>query len=118
MALHNDFGRQGEELAISWLQTAGYEVIDRNWRYLHCEIDVVASKGKFLHFIEVKTRHYSPFSHPEDSVTKNKFKKIQKAADHYMFMNPGHDWVQYDILSITLHKHKNHEYFLLEDVYL
>jgi putative endonuclease len=118
MASHNETGKEGEELAARWLKEKGYEILHRNWRHSHYEIDIVATKGTYLHFVEVKARNYSSFGYPEDSVTKKKFKHLQKAADEYLFLNPGHKWIQYDILSITLHKYKEVEYFLLEDVFL
>ena len=118
MASHNDTGQQGEELAAKWLKTNGYELLHRNWRHSHYEIDIVATKGKFLHFVEVKCLNAPAFGNPEDSVTKKKFKNLQKAADEYLFLHPGHQWIQYDILSITLHRNKEAEYFFIEDVFL
>ena len=127
MASHNELGQQGEQLAYTWLKENGYEILHRNWRHSYHEIDIVALKarpddpfgrGKFLHFVEVKTRNFSSFGHPEDSVTKKKFKNLQKAADEYLFLNPGHQWIQYDILSITLYRDKEPEYFFIEDVFL
>lgn len=127
MASHNDLGKEGEELAVKWLKENGFQVLHRNWRHSHYEIDIVASKThtgiknskkNFLHFVEVKARNFSPFGHPEESVTKKKFKNLQKAADQYLLLNPGHPWIQYDILSITLHKNKDPEYFFIEDVFL
>ena len=118
MASHNDLGKQGEELAIRWLEEKAYTIIQRNWRYKKLEIDIIASKGRFLHFIEVKTRNFSRFGHPEDSVTRKKFRFLQRAADEYLFRNPGHPWIQYNILSITMHKDGEVDYFFIEDVYL
>jgi putative endonuclease len=118
MAEHNKFGKDGEDMAAKWLQDNGYQILHRNWRHKQYELDVVALKNNFLHFIEVKTRHFSPFGHPEDSVGKKKFRNLQRAADEYLFLNPGHKWIQYGILAITLFKDKEPEFFLLEDVFL
>jgi putative endonuclease len=118
MASHNELGKEGEQMAVKWLSEHGYEILHCNWRHSHYEVDIVATKGNFLHFVEVKARNFSPFGYPEDSVTKKKFKNLQKAADEYLFLNPGHQWIQYDILSITLHRDKEAEYFLIEDVFL
>lgn len=118
MASHNDLGKEGEELAAKWLADKGYTLLHRNWRHSYHEIDIIATKGKFLHFVEVKARHYFPGSYPEDSVTKKKFKNLQQAVDQYLHLHPGHAWIQYDILSITLHKNGEAEYFLIEDVFL
>ena len=118
MASHNAVGLDGENLAAEWLKQNGYEIMHRNWRHSYYEIDIIAFKNKMLHFIEVKCRNASSFGYPEDSVTKKKFKYLQRAADEFLFLNPGHKWIQYDILSITLHSHNDPEYFLLEDVFL
>ncbi|MCX8019391.1 MAG: YraN family protein [Chitinophagaceae bacterium] len=118
MAKHNELGKKGEDMAAEWLVNQGYRILHRNWRHSYHEIDIIAEKGKFLHFIEVKARHYSPYGHPEESVTKRKFKHLKQAADEYLHQHPGHMWIQYDILAITLYKNKPPEYFLLEDVFL
>jgi putative endonuclease len=118
MAQHNEVGKAGEELAVQWLREHGYTILHCNWRHSHYELDIVATKGKFLHFVEVKALNYTPTGNPEDSVTKKKFKNLQKAADEYLQQNPGHPWIQYDILSITLYRNKEPEYFLIEDVFL
>ena len=118
MALHNELGKEGEEMAVQWLQERGYEILQLNWHYSYYEIDIIAMKAGKLHVVEVKARKSNFFGYPEDSVTKRKFKRLQKAVDQYLFLNPGHKWLQYDILAITLHRDKETEYFLLEDVFL
>lgn len=119
MASHNKLGIEGENLAENWLKEKGYEILHRNWRHSHYEIDIVALKNKILHIVEVKCRMYSAFAgFPEENVTKKKFKNLQKATDEFLFLNPGYKWIQYSVLSITLHKNKEPDFFLLEDIYL
>jgi len=118
MALHIKTGADGENLADGWLKERGYEILHRNWRHRQYEIDIIALKAMKLHFVEVKCRNSSWYGNPEESVTKRKFKNLQRAADEFLFLNPGHKWIQYDILSIILHKNKEADFFLLEDVFL
>lgn len=118
MALHNDLGKEGEELAVKWLIEHGYIILHRNWRFRHYEIDIIALKNNVLHIIEVKIRNHSRFGHPEDSVTRKKFKRLQRAADQFLYLHPGHKWLQYGILSITKQGKKDPEFFFIEDVYL
>ena len=118
MALHLKTGEEGENLAREWLRERGYEILHRNWRHRHYEIDIIAMKDKKLHFVEVKCRKSDRFGNPEESVTKRKFKNLQRAADEFLFLYPGHKWIQYDILSIIMHRNKEADYFLLEDVFL
>ena len=118
MAAHLERGKEGEAMAARWLEEKGYQILQRNWRYSYHEIDIIATRGEFLHFVEVKSRQYSPLGHPEDSVTKKKFASLKKAAHEYLQQHPGHPWIQYDVLAITLYQDREPEYFLLEDVYL
>lgn len=118
MATHNELGKSGEALAARFLEQKGYEIVCINWRHSYYEIDIIATKKHKLHFIEVKTRSSDFYGHPEASVTKKKFRYLQNAADEYLHLNPGHKWIQYDIVSITFNKNKAPEYFLLEDVFL
>jgi len=118
MPSHNKIGANGENLADEWLKQKGYKILHRNWRHSHYEIDLIATKNNWLHIVEVKCRNASPFGYPEDSVTKKKFKNLQRATDQFLFLNPGYKWIQYNILSITLHKDREPDFFMLEDVFL
>lgn len=118
MAEHNTLGKEAEEMAVKWLAENGYEILHRNWRHKQFEIDIIALKDKFLHIVEVKARNFSPFGHPEDSVRKKKFKNLQRATDEFLYLNPGHKWIRYNVLAITLFRDKDPEFFMLEDVFL
>ena len=45
MAKHNELGKQGEEIAAQYLIEKGYEIVERNWRNKHKEIDIIAKDG-------------------------------------------------------------------------
>jgi putative endonuclease len=49
-------GALGERLAARHLAARGYEVLERNFRTRHGELDIVAAGGRCLVFCEVKTR--------------------------------------------------------------
>ena len=116
MALHNELGRKGEQLAGEYLSKLGYTILFRNWRHLRYEIDVIAEKDGILHFIEVKTRRTGSFGLPEEAVNKNKLRSIISAGESFMQLHPQCKRIQFDVLSISM----EHEvqYFLIEDVYL
>jgi putative endonuclease len=127
MAEHNDLGKLGEELAAAWLVKNGYTIQHRNWKSGSDEIDIIATKpkendrfgrGDFLHFIEVKTRKHSTIGYPENAVNRKKFKTIQRVANHYLRVYPGHEWIQYDVLAITVYDDKEPVYFLIKDIFL
>ncbi|HVT83575.1 MAG TPA: YraN family protein [Chitinophagaceae bacterium] len=117
MASHNVFGQEAELLAENWLKERGYEILFRNWRHSHYEIDIIALKNNVLHVVEVKARKSKVFGNPEDSVTRRKFKYLQKATDEFLYLHPEYRLLQYDILSITQLKNSEPEFFLIEDFY-
>ena len=47
------FGRLGEEAAAKLLEASGYRILERNYRSKMGEVDIIASKGAMLSFIEV-----------------------------------------------------------------
>jgi putative endonuclease len=118
MAKHNQLGKDGEKLAEKYLVDRGYEIMHKNWRFSHYEIDIIARRRNMLHIIEVKTLHKTPVGYPEDSVTKKKFKNLLSATDEFLNQHPEYRYVQYDILAITVCDDRRPEFFLLEDIYL
>ena len=77
-------GREGERLAVDWLRRRGYIIHELNWRNGRYEIDIIASRGGVLHFVEVKTRKYSSLTAPEEAVTEQKLRAMRRAATAYM----------------------------------
>ncbi len=48
-------GRRGEDLAVEWLASCGYQVLERNLRRRQeGEVDLLAQRGNTLHIVEVK----------------------------------------------------------------
>ena len=84
MSEHNNVGREGEDVAASYLMQKGYRIVARNWHYGPKEIDIVARDGETMVFVEVKTRSTLAFELPQEAVTKKKMKNLVEAADAYM----------------------------------
>ncbi len=117
MAEHNQTGKTGELLAVSYFQKMGYDILHTNYREGKNEVDIIASQKNTLHFIEVKTKAGSSLGQPETRVNQAKIKRMKQVAEHYCYHNPGWKFVQFDILSITMQQGLEEEYFLIEDVY-
>jgi putative endonuclease len=93
-------GKDGEEQAAEYLQGKGYEICVRNYRYKHAEIDLIAKKGSFIVFVEVKTRSYSFYGEPEAFVDSKKAATVIGAAEQYTFENKYEGNIRFDIVSV------------------
>ena len=100
MAAHNDFGKLGEELAVNYLIGKGYEILERNWRNIHKEIDIVAKDGQYLVIVEVKARQTDEYGDPDIAVTKKKQRMLIAAANAYILKNGLDTETRFDIISI------------------
>lgn len=119
MALHNDTGKIGEDLAFKWFMNNNYTILHRNWRHKHWEVDLIASRDQILHFIEVKTRTSLAYGYPDDNVSVRKINYLIGASEEYLYLNPQWNRIQFDILSIFIKKYPEKvAYFLIEDVYV
>ena len=101
MAEHNDFGKLGEELAVDYLTGKGYEILERNWRNVHKEIDIIAKEGKFLVIVEVKTRQTDEYGEPDVAVTRKKQRMLIAAANAYITRKGLDMETRFDIISIV-----------------
>ena len=106
MAHHIDFGKQGEEFATQYLIDKGYEILERNWRNRHKEIDIIAKDGKELVIVEVKTRQTDEYGNPDVAVTLQKQRLLIYAANAYLFRNNLDVETRFDIISIVFKEWK------------
>lgn len=79
----NEWGTIAENLATEYLITNGYSICERNKRFGHYEIDIIAMKGTLVCFIEVKARN-GKYSEAIDAVDNKKINRIIRSADDYM----------------------------------
>lgn len=100
-------GYFGENIAARYLEQRGYTILERNYRKIFGEIDLIVQKESVIHFIEVKTnKNYGRgdgFS-PELRVNPKKISHISKVALAYL-NNHGQlidtEW-QIDIVSVII----------------
>ncbi len=117
MAEHNDLGKKGEQLAIDFLQKNKYKILEKNYRYLKAEVDIIAQKGEVLAAIEVKTRTSAYFGNPEEFVNPKKIKLLLSAIDNYVIENDLDVEVRFDIIAIITNQKKT-KIEHLEDAFL
>ncbi len=110
-------GRLGEDIATKYLENKGFEIIEQNYRKKYGEIDIIAQKGKILHFVEVKSvscENLDDFGlnvscvtgehRPEDNIHTKKLKRLSNTLQVYLFEKFPKDqpeWV-FDVITVRL----------------
>ena len=117
MADHNELGKKGEQLAVEFLIKHDYKILEKNYRYLKAEVDIIAQIGETLVAVEVKTRSSDYFGDPQDFITQKKIKLLVSAIDYYVVQRDLDVEVRFDIIAIL---HQNNKFTLehLEDAFL
>lgn len=95
-------GKSGEDVAVEYLKKKRYKIVNKGFRFLRGEIDIIAYDGDTLVFIEVKTRKSPRFTQPEESVTPAKRKQLRRVAQGYLLLEHIQDVeCRFDVLSLT-----------------
>ncbi len=103
-----EIGDEGEELAVAYLESKGYTILERNYHFERAEVDIVAyDNGTCIVFAEVKTRSSNTFGEPEEFVDDKKIQNVYKAAEAWIYERKMDGApVRFDIVSIL---QKNNE---------
>ncbi|MFE6054528.1 YraN family protein [Kitasatospora sp. NPDC056446] len=84
-------GRYGERVAARCLAEAGLRILDRNWRCVEGELDIVALDGDTVAVCEVKTRSERGFQQPTEAIDRAKAARLRRLAERWMAERwPGH----------------------------
>lgn len=94
-------GDQGEGIALRYLESLGYELVERNHRTRYGEIDLIVRDEETLVFVEVKYRRGTGYGSPLEAVTQRKQEKIRAVAEAYL-AESGEDFdeVRFDVVGI------------------
>jgi|SRR6476659_2251439 len=100
-------GRAAEDLVAARLADAGWELVERNARSRHGELDIVALDGRTLVFVEVKAGRAGSVYGPERPVLAigpQKQRRIRRLATTWMSERrdlPRYDEIRFDAVGVT-----------------
>lgn len=115
---HRKIGDEGEEIAASYLESKGWLIIDRNYFFEKAEVDIVATDGTFIVFVEVKLRSDTFFGRPEEFVTPQKEENIKKAAEAWVYERKMETaLVRFDVIAIVQKKGEAPDISHFEDAF-
>jgi len=81
---NKSLGNFGEDKAAQYLRRRGYNIVERNFSCRFGEIDIIARKGKFIVFAEVKLRKNADFAAAREFVTEAKQRRIISTASLWL----------------------------------
>ena len=99
----NSRGSSGEDIAVKYLQTHGYRVLDRNFTTSVGEVDIFVTDESTLIAVEVKSRLSLEYGTPAEAVNHEKIKKISQVTSQYikkfrLFGTP----VRFDVVEVYI----------------
>ena len=80
-------GAKAEDLAVDYLISKGFKILERNFRTSFGEIDIIAKKKSTLIFVEVKSEFSKAEFFAEEKITQQKKKKISQVAEYFLLKN-------------------------------
>ena len=98
---NNELGTWGEEQAADYLRHKGYTIVERDWKSGHRDIDIIATNGQVMVFVEVKARRNRIFGEPEDAVDYRKMQNLRAAINHYINYKNVRQEIRFDVITVV-----------------
>ena len=97
---NRELGRFGEERAARWLRLRGYRIVETNYACRSGEIDLIARRGRYIVFVEVKLRKSADFAAAREFVTSAKQQRIRTTAAIWLSQNETDLQPRFDVIEI------------------
>ena len=110
-------GDIGEEYTRKRLVRKFYKILDTNYSCRFGEIDIIARKGEYICFVEVKTRSINAVERPVTAVDGNKQRRILTTAQHYLTSNPTELQPRFDVAEVITKDDKVTDFNYIENAF-
>jgi len=117
----SELGKRGEELALEYLTDKGYELVKKNYRYGHGEIDLIVKdlSKNVLVFVEVKARYNLELGDPAYAINKKKISQLKKIAELCLYENQIKEVdCRFDVITILFDEPENPKIEHYENAFL
>ena len=111
-----EIGQRGEDAAVRFLYSQGFDILHRNWRSSRYEIDIIARSENVIHIVEVKCRRAEGLTTPYEALTAKKFDSLISAAQRYIEQYNVDCEIQFDLIAATHYPDGNIEIDYVPDV--
>lgn len=94
-------GQWGERRVARHYESAGYVVLDHNWRVRGGELDLVMMRGDEIVFCEVKTRSSGRFGSGFEAVDARKQRFLRRTAMSWLDAHDRRGRLRFDVATVT-----------------
>ncbi len=103
MEIRKQMGNASEKIALEYLISHGYRLLQRNFTCKAGEIDLIVQNDDTLAFVEVRSRTGTAYGAPSETVNRKKQDKVRKTAKYYLYCNPQLEkyYCRFDVVSIV-----------------
>jgi putative endonuclease len=112
-------GNVAEAAAARYLERKGYRILERNFFWRGCEIDIVALDRDVLVFVEVRSLRHGLGFNPIATIGPRKRAQLIKAARVYLTKNDliGKRDCRFDVMGILVREDGEHDVEHLVDAF-
>jgi putative endonuclease len=93
-------GYRGEQVVAAQYRNRGCAICTANFRVTTGELDLVVYDGKYLRFVEVKTRKNKDFGYASQAVDRRKQQKMILGARCFLNQNKMYHTFRFDVIEV------------------
>ena len=97
---NRELGRFGEKRAARYLRLHGYRIVETNFSCRSGEIDLIAQRGRYIVFAEVKLRKSADFAPAREFVTAAKQQRIRTTAALWLSQHETELQPRFDVIEL------------------
>ena len=97
-------GDNGENRAVEYLISNGFAIIERNWRTMGGEVDIIAFKNDTIVFVEVKTLPNGTIDMIQRELNYQKRQRIIKTSKRFLLKHRqySNSYIRFDVIVIDM----------------
>ncbi len=100
MGITSEKGTYGENIAVRYLESKGYRILERNYRCIYGELDIIAELDGLAIIVEVKLRKNDSFLPAYAAVGAKKQERIKKSTLMWLSEQSRDYPIRFDVIEI------------------
>ena len=102
-AARQRFGELGERIAARWLRRRGWAILAHRFRNGRRDVDLIATQGGTVAFVEVKARRGTAFGDPVEAVAWRKQRELIRSAHVWIDrFGPPDATYRFDVIGVLV----------------